>query len=239
MSNFPEFLVGITVRSGGLIPLMGLLFLITLTVIIERLYFFGKVLRAGTAMEHDVQLVRYQNVNELTAVAYHYHRSIQSAILKTAIASRGENAETMDRQIEENILWLLPKFDKHLWIIDTAVTLAPLMGLFGTIIGMIDSFKVLGNSGSGNPNAVTAGIADALIATGCGLLIAIVAIVFLNYFNKRIRLAVHQMELLKLMIINRLHGGGSEHYGVALADTVSQDEAEFNSRASTRARARR
>jgi biopolymer transport protein ExbB len=60
---------------------------------------------------------------------------------------------------------------------------------------------------------VTTGIAEALVATGAGLLIAIVAIVGLNYFNKRVRLAMHQMDLLKVMVVNRLHGGGAEGQG--------------------------
>jgi len=66
----------------------------------------------------------------------------------------GEDAETMDRHIEESILWLLPKMDRNLWLVDTAVTLAPLLGLLGTIIGMIQSFNVLGSAAKGNPDMV-------------------------------------------------------------------------------------
>jgi biopolymer transport protein ExbB len=210
-----NFIVEISLLSGGLIPLMALLLVVTIAVIIERLWFFNRVLSAGRAIEHDVQLVGYQQVDDLRAVAKHYAGTVQAAVLDTALATRAEDADTMDRQIDETIMWQVPKLDRFMWVLDTAVTLGPLLGLFGTIIGMIESFGVLGTSGTSNPTAVTGGIAHALVATAGGLFIAIIAIVFLNYFNKRLRLAMHQLELLKVMLINRLHGGGSEQHGKA------------------------
>ena len=208
-----KLIVDLSILSGGLLPLMALLLLVTIAVIVERVYFFARVLRAGHALEHDIQMVKYQSVADLEKVAKHYEGSLQGNIVRVAVESRGDDADTMDRHIEEAILWQLPKMDSYLWVLDTSVTLAPLMGLFGTIIGMIDTFRVLGHATTGAPDAVTGGIGQALVATGAGLLIAIVAIVFLNYFNKRLRLALHQMELIKVMLVNRLYGGGSTLHG--------------------------
>lgn len=208
-----DTLIQWSIESYGLLPLMSLLLLVVLAVIIERLYFYARVLKAGEAMEHDVQLVKYQSVSDLNAVANHYAGTLQVDIIRTAIASRGADAETMDRHIEESVLWMLPQMDKNLWLVDTSVTLAPLLGLLGTIIGMIQSFNVLGSAAKGNPDMVTGGIAHALVATAFGLLIAIISVLFLNYFNKKNRLTLHQIELLKTMVINRMYGGGSALQG--------------------------
>jgi biopolymer transport protein ExbB len=221
-------IVDLSVMSMGLIPLMALLLLIAIAVVIERWYFFHKVLLAGRAMEHDVQLIKYQNDADLNKVAEHYQGTLQSSIVSTALASRGEDANTMDRHIDEAILWQLPKMDRNMWVLDTAVTLGPLMGLLGTIFGMIRTFNVLGTQGAGAPTMVTGGIGEALIATGVGLFIAIVGLIFLNYFNKRVRLGLHQMELLKVMVINRFYGGGSAHHGMPVREAHEGKVAEIN-----------
>ena len=200
------YIIELSIKSGGLLPLMMLLLLVSLIIIVERLYYFSRVIRVGDAMEYAVQKIRYGDRKALQHVAEEYALAPQAVVLTTALGSRSDSAEVMDRHIEESMLWQLPKLDRLLWVLDTAVTLAPLLGLFGTIIGMIETFDVLGDSN--NANAVTGSIGHALIATGAGLFIAIITVVFLNYFNKRVRLAMHQMELLKVTVINRLHGGG-------------------------------
>jgi biopolymer transport protein ExbB len=184
METMIEKLIELSIMSGGLLPLMAVLLLVTLAVVVERSYFFHKVLKSGLAMEHDLQLVEYQNVVKLEQLATHYEGSLQRSIISSALASRGEDAGTMERHIEEAIMWQMPKIDKHVWVLDTSVTLAPLMGLLGTIIGMVHAFDILGTSGSGGAHQDgDRRIAEALVATGAGLFIAIIAVLFLD-FNK-------------------------------------------------------
>jgi biopolymer transport protein ExbB len=206
-----ETIIHFSIMSGGLLPLMGLLLLITLTVIVERLYFYHRVLKSGDALERDLRDVGYQEKEKLKQLEEHYAETLQVALITTSLKSDVKETEAMDRQLEESIMWQLPKIDRSIWLLDTSVTLAPLMGLLGTIIGMVHAFDVLGTSGSteNTTKMVTGGIAEALVATGGGLLIAIVAVLFLNHFNKRVRLAMHQMDLIKTMLLNRLYGGGS------------------------------
>ncbi len=203
-------LLTLTDLSAGIIPLMVLLFTVAAAVVIERLYFFHKVLSQGAAMERELKRAPYRGTDELRAVAKKYEGALQSALVIAGVESQSPDADSMERQIDETILETVPAMDKHLWVLDTAVTLGPLMGLLGTIFGMIKTFDVLVGDGLGcGAKAVTVGIGEALIATGVGLFIAIVGLIFLNYFNKRVRLGVHQMELIKLTVVNRLHGGGA------------------------------
>ena len=207
-----ETIIHFSIMSGGLLPLMGLLLLITLTVIVERLYFYHRVLKSGDALERDLRDVGYHEKEKLKQLEEHYSETLQVALITTSLKSDVKDTEAMDRQLEESIMWQLPKIDRSIWLLDTSVTLAPLMGLLGTIIGMVHAFDVLGTSGSteNTTKMVTGGIAEALVATGGGLLIAIIAVLFLNHFNKRVRLAMHQMDLIKTMLLNRLYGGGSQ-----------------------------
>lgn len=195
--------------SGGLLVLMAGLLLIAITVIIERAWFFSKVIDAGKHIEHDLRRVGYGQKDAISKIADRYTSTVQARLIRTALASRSRTGEDLGQQIDEEIMGAMPKLDRLMWVIDTAVTLAPLLGLFGTIVGMIDTFNVLGHANAAVK--ATGGIADALVSTGMGLGIAIVSIIFLNYFNKRLRLALHQLEFIRVILVNRIFGGGTDH----------------------------
>jgi biopolymer transport protein ExbB len=195
--------------SLGVIPVLVVLFTIALAVVVERLWFFHRVLNQGAAIERDLKRVSYRDTEQLRTVAGRFSGAMQAGLVDTALASQADSADAIERHVDEAILDLVPAMDRNLWVLDTAVTLGPLLGLLGTIFGMMKTFNVLGAEGMGaGAQAVTGGIGEALVATGVGLFIAIVGLIFLNYFNKRVRLGVQQMELIKLTVVNRLQGGG-------------------------------
>lgn len=191
-------------QSYGLLPLMAFILLIALIVIADRLIFFAVSVKKGTRLDDDLEMVNPGNLADLQKLSVHYIGSVQGELVAHAIRYQASGEVELERKIEEIIMRQMPKLDRNLWMLDTAVTLGPLLGLFGTIAGMIGSFNVLGASGTGNPMAVSGGIAHALIATGFGLTIAIIGMVMLNYLNKRVRMVILQMDLIKSMLISRL-----------------------------------
>jgi biopolymer transport protein ExbB len=115
----------------------------------------------------------------------------------------------------------LKRFSRGLPILDTIITAAPLLGLLGTVTGMMNTFSMMGGDELGAPTAITGGIAEGLIATAFGLLIAITCLFPNNYLNARIESAQHEMEdagrRLELMLMaekafeRASHSHGGDH----------------------------
>jgi biopolymer transport protein ExbB len=93
---------------------------------------------------------------------------------------------------------------RGLWVLETIVTGAPLLGLVGTIVGMMDSFKLIGGSGLVNPTGITGGVAQALIATTLGLIIALIALIAFNFFSHLQSRTIDEMERLGTDLIDHI-----------------------------------
>ncbi|MBF0516918.1 MAG: MotA/TolQ/ExbB proton channel family protein [Nitrospirae bacterium] len=94
--------------------------------------------------------------------------------------------------------------NRGLWILETIVTAAPLVGLVGTIIGMMESFRFIGTSGLVNPTGITGGVAQALIATTLGIVIALIALFSFNFFCHLHANTMDKMERLGTRLIDRI-----------------------------------
>ena len=93
---------------------------------------------------------------------------------------------------------------RGLWVLETSVTAAPLIGLLGTITGMMQAFKLIGANTLVAPTEVTAGVAEALIATALGLLVAIVALFTFNFYERLRARAIDRMEQLGTRLVDRI-----------------------------------
>ncbi|MDO8433634.1 MAG: MotA/TolQ/ExbB proton channel family protein [Candidatus Binatus sp.] len=110
---------------------------------------------------------------------------------------------------------------RGLWVLETIVTAAPLMGLLGTITGMMQAFQVIGGSGLVAPTQVTAGVAQALIATALGLLIALFALFGFNFFSRTQSHALDQMERLGSRLIDHIRLDQESQGGAGIDDKLA------------------
>jgi len=125
-----------------------------------------------------------RKINKLIALC-EVTSSPLSRILQKAIDKKDKNREEIKEAIEDAGSLEVPHLEKHLKILGTIVTIAPLLGLLGTVFGMIRAFNVIAIQGVGDAGALAGGIAEALITTAVGLSIAIPTLIFYNYFIYR------------------------------------------------------
>jgi biopolymer transport protein ExbB len=190
-------------NSGGTLYLMALLLLVSLAVIFERGWYLLNLQRFGGQIIRELKDSAVLKSEALTLL-FKSQPALPHARLYDScqIFDRAHPTERIEGYLEESFMHEVPRLDRSLWVLDTIITLAPLLGLFGTIVGMFQAFSVLGDV-QNNQTAVTGGIAEALIATACGLFIAMLGLIFFNWLNSRLRIVVHQLETLKIMLVNR------------------------------------
>jgi biopolymer transport protein ExbB len=201
--NFQE-LLHIAAVSGGILYVIVVILLVGLTIIIDRTWYLAKVVRQGELIAGTVLEMEDVDRDALMDLAVRTAKYPQGAILEVALKYPDvKDPMRLSELIEETILLQAPRIDRSLWALDTIVTLGPLLGLLGTIVGIFEAFKVLGAADTA-PTKVTGGVAEALIATAAGLFVAILGLIFFNGLNNRVRLIMHQMEAIKVMLVNRL-----------------------------------
>ncbi|HEY8515521.1 MAG TPA: MotA/TolQ/ExbB proton channel family protein [Candidatus Binatia bacterium] len=100
--------------------------------------------------------------------------------------ARGSAAEDVARLLDARIFEALETLRQRLWLLATIGSIAPFVGLFGTVIGIMKSFHFIGETGTGGFAVVASGISEALVATALGLGVAVVAVAFYNYFEARL-----------------------------------------------------
>lgn len=186
--------------SGGTLYLMAVLVFVGLTVIIDRGLRIRRNVRRGAQLVHELSTLPSLGPSEVERLR-EQARGLPLSRLLDVYAVR-HSAPHLDELLEEAIFMEIPQVDRGLWLLDTVITVAPLLGLFGTIIGMFNAFGVLGQNG-GDTTQVTAGVAEALVATACGLAIAMSHLWFFNGMNDAVRQIVHQMETVKRQLLNR------------------------------------
>ncbi len=179
--------------------------ILTVAVILERLYRLSGMQRGGQAFRTRLRdLLRDGKLAE----AREWLRGQKGPVAEVGLAAAehwDRSPEVLEAALAVAARRSLPPLERYLPVLETAVTAAPLVGLLGTITGMMGVFRVVAQRLAHDPGAdtghITAGIGEALVATAFGIVIAVVAILFFNGFRSFIDGLLDEAELLAAELV--------------------------------------
>ena len=127
-------------------------------------------------------------------------------VLAAALVNRHHPREIMKEAVEDTGRHVVHELERYLNTLGTIAGISPLLGLLGTVIGMIKVFTTITTEGVGNPGALAGGISEALITTAAGLVVAIPSLMFYRYLRGRVDELVVRMEEEALKLVEALAG---------------------------------
>jgi biopolymer transport protein ExbB len=181
--------------KGGLImwPLLACS-IVALAVVVERLLFWLLV----SIRKNQKQINRIFTLTEEGDfdTAINEGESARCLVCRILTAGLAHRNYGLTQSLEAAAMQEIEKMKRSLSVLDTIITLAPLLGILGTVMGIIVSFDLLGVAGIEDPKAVTGGIAQALLTTATGLAIAIVALIPYNALTRKVEKVTRHIEQL-------------------------------------------
>jgi biopolymer transport protein ExbB len=193
------------VIAGGwvMLPII-LCSVVAAAIILERLW----TLQPGRVVPRDLsrQVWDWVSGNQLN------HQHIQELrissplgqILAAGLANRQHDRATMKEVVEDTGRHVVHELERYLNTLGTIAAVSPLLGLLGTVTGMIRTFSALTSGGAGDPAALAGGISEALITTAAGLMVAIPALIGYRYLRGRVDALVVQMEKEAIALVEAL-----------------------------------
>ena len=203
MSDFASTLAALRVGGAMIYPLVGLAVLAT-AIVLDKAYLYARRTRLPRSVVDTIETFGFDwatldgELNRLAARNY----------LRRFIGVIAENRERpawwVESRAADEASFLEKSLGRWLWVLETTVTAAPLLGLLGTITGMIRAFDLFGAQGLVDPAGVTGGVAEALIATAVGLFVALLALFAFNFFSHRQARFMGEMERLGTRLVDHI-----------------------------------
>ncbi len=194
-------------KAGGILMIpLGLLSVISLGIIAERFWVLRKERVSPRHLVAQVWTwfkkgqINKKNLGILRA------NSPLGEILASGLLNHKHGREVMKESIRDAGRLVNLRLERFLNFLGTTAAISPLIGLLGTVIGMIRVFNVITTQGVGDANALAGGISVALITTATGLVVAIPAFMFFRFFERRVDELIASMEEEALKLVEVLHG---------------------------------
>ncbi len=193
-------------NSGGWdMWLLLALSIVGLAVVIERLVFFASQHGDTKGLLRTIgQKIAADDIDGAIKVC-RGQRGMLPRILEFGLQRGEKNRADITDALSIALMEHLNALERNLGIIGTIAVIAPFVGLFGTVLGIIRAFQDIALKGNSTPAVVAAGVSEALITTATGLIIAVIAVVFFNYFKTRIKAYNQEMIVAANQMAEMLH----------------------------------
>ncbi|MEW8469644.1 MAG: MotA/TolQ/ExbB proton channel family protein [Candidatus Thiodiazotropha sp.] len=195
------------VKSGGwlMLPIIACS-IVALGIVIERIWSLQRKRVMPEYLMRQILQLHLDDKLNLADLDKLKESSPLGRILAAGLINRDHNKEVMKEAIEEVGRQVVHDLERYLNTLGTIASISPLLGLLGTVIGMIKVFSVIVTAGVGDPGVLAGGISEALITTAAGLSVAIPSLMFHRYFSGLIDRLVIGMEEQALKLVEVIHG---------------------------------
>ncbi|MFL0799578.1 MAG: MotA/TolQ/ExbB proton channel family protein [Agarilytica sp.] len=195
------------VFSGGILMLPILLCSVAvIAIVVERFWTLNPTKITPKAQLGQVWSLIRDNELDSDRLKQLRRSSQLGRILAAGLSNSRQGRDVMKDSIEESASQVVHELERFLGMLGTIAAIAPLLGLLGTVIGMIKVFTALNLEGGGNAAVLAGGISEALITTAAGLTVAIPAMIFHRFFVRRVDTLVVTMEQEAVKLVDALHG---------------------------------
>ena len=209
---FTQILIAIKLGGFAIYPLF-LLAIFSLAIICDKILFYKKLAKLPESLLDLVETYDFSWIKLEVELKKLTEKNCYRKFFTVIMQNKTKPLWWLESRSADEAKLIEKQFAGGLWILETIVTAAPLLGLLGTIMGMMDAFKLIGSEGLVNPhgpNGVTAGVAQALIATAIGIFIAIYSLFAFNYFSRKQDQAIDELERLGTRVLDHIKLDHSE-----------------------------
>ncbi len=213
----PGNYLGVAYKGGLLVPVGIGLLLITITMSIERAITLGRAsgkLSMETFVHQIETLLEQDRIDEALALCDKQRGTVGNVVRETLTRlklvkddkalTKEQKIAAIQKAIEESLALELPMLEKHMTVIATIVSIATLIGLIGTVLGMIRAFAALATSGAPDAVALATGISEALVNTALGITTSTISTIVYNYFTSRIDDIVYRVDEAGFIIVQTI-----------------------------------
>src|SRR5271170_4978213 len=211
------------VRAGG--PLMWPIILCSITaaaIVLERLWTLqDKRVLPQELPQRVWQLIESNQINDKVILALE-HNSPLGRLLATGLENRHRPREVLMERLEDTGRHVVHELERYLNTLGTIAGVSPLLGLLGTVTGIIKAFNAINAGGGGDPRMLSGGIAEALVATAAGLCVAIPSLFAYRYLRGRVERIVVEMEKDSVRLADAVEQADQQRAAAAVAELLPQ-----------------